>query len=108
MRIGLTIKPTFTLHCRVLLQTVMTRYMHFSARIQLSTVRIMDVDVSQASMATQVKRMLTSDIVVHATMSAPPGPYKWVEDLIFAGSQRYIGSPTGVFGLEFKLSQMSV
>lgn len=58
--------------------------------------------------ATKVKRVLTSDTDVYATMSAPPGPYKYVEDLIFAGSQRYIGSPRGILGLEFKLSQMSV
>jgi hypothetical protein len=53
-------------------------------------------------------QMLSDGADAYVTMVAPPGPYKFVEDLIFAASQRYIGNERGVLGLEFKLSQLSV
>lgn len=52
--------------------------------------------------------MLSHHIDISATMTAPPGPYKYVEDMILVGSQKYVGSKKRALGLEFKLSQMTV
>lgn len=90
-----------------MLQTAMRRSINSFTAILPSTVQISAADVSR-DQPSDVKCMLSSGADIYATMAAPPGPYKHLEDLIFAGSQRYIGNAKGTLGLEFKLSQMSV
>lgn len=90
-----------------MLQTAMRKSIPSSTVSLDSTAQILVVDVSQ-SLQQDRKRMLSCDADIYATMVAPPGPYKYLEDKIFAGSQRYIGNEKGTLGLEFKLSEMSV